>query len=60
MVSTPGSLFLTHTPQFEFFPGYSARLADYAASIGYRREALSTIPDTHGRATFEVYRYVPR
>jgi hypothetical protein len=59
MVSDPGHIFLTHAPGFEFFKGYTARLVSFANSAGFRRETLSVIPDTHGRPTFEVYRFVP-
>jgi hypothetical protein len=58
MVSHPDHVFLTHTPGFEFFPGFSARLAGFAAGIGYRRETLSVLSDTHGHPTFEIYRFV--
>lgn len=57
-VSSPDHLFLTHVPRFEFFPGYTARLVNFAGALGYRRQTVSVIADTHGRPTFEVYRFV--
>jgi len=58
MVGTPGNLFIAHTPDFEFFPGNSAKLTQYAAVAGYRREVLAVIPDSNGRNVYEVYRFV--
>jgi hypothetical protein len=59
MVSDPDHIFLTHAPGFEFFKGYTARLVSFANSAGFRRETVSVIPDTYGRPTFEVFRFVP-
>jgi len=58
MVSRPDHVFLTHSPGFEFFPGLTARLVEFAGSLGYRRETLSVVSDTHGRPTFEIYHFV--
>jgi hypothetical protein len=58
MVGTPGNLFIAHTPDFEFFPGNSAKLTQYAAASGYRREVLAVIPDSNGRNVYEVYKFV--
>jgi hypothetical protein len=58
MISTPDHVFVTHTPQLEFFPGLTARLVGFAGSLGYRRETLSALSDSHCRPTFEVYRFV--
>jgi len=58
MVSRPDHVFLTHSPGFEFFPGLTARLVEFAGGLGYRRETLSVVSDTHGRPTFEIYHFV--
>jgi hypothetical protein len=58
IVGAPTSLFLAHTPDFEFFQGNAQKLTQFAASIGYRRETVATIPDSFGRSVFEVYRFV--
>ena len=58
MVSRPDHVFLTHSPEFEFFPGLTARLVKFADTLGYRRETLSIVRDTHDRPTFEIYHFV--
>ncbi len=58
MVSRPDHVFLTHSPEFEFFPGLTARLVKFAGSLGYQRETLSIVRDTHDRPTFEIYHFV--
>jgi hypothetical protein len=58
MVSHPDNVFLTHSPEFEFFPGLTGRLVEFARNLGYRRETLSAVSDTYGRPTFEIYRFV--
>ena len=57
MISQPDHLFLAHTREFEFYPGLSARLTQYAEAAGYRREILSIISDSYGRPTFEISRF---
>ncbi|HWB86128.1 MAG TPA: glycosyltransferase family 39 protein [Bryobacteraceae bacterium] len=56
-VSDPGSVFVAHTPEFEFFQGVNAKLAQMAAGWGYRKDMLTVISDSYGRPTFEVYRF---
>ena len=58
MISTPGNLFIDHTPDFAFQPSITGKLTEFAAQAGYRRELLTEIPDSHGRAVYEVYRFV--
>jgi 4-amino-4-deoxy-L-arabinose transferase-like glycosyltransferase len=57
-ISGPGQVFINHTKDFEFFPGVNDKLVKYAADAGYRREVMAVIPDSHGRAVYEVYRFV--
>lgn len=59
MVSHPDNVFLTHSPGFEFFPGLTARLVEFARDLGYRRETLSVVSDTYARPTFEIYHFAP-
>jgi len=59
MISEPGGLFVTHTANFEFMPGISAKLVRFAEGAGYRREMLATVRDSYGRPTYEVYRFAP-
>jgi Dolichyl-phosphate-mannose-protein mannosyltransferase len=58
MVSTPGSLFIAHHKGFEFYPGLAAKMTEFGEGAGYRRQDLATIPDSNGRPTFEVFRFV--
>jgi hypothetical protein len=58
IVGTPANLFIAHTKDFEFFQGYKEKLTEFAASAGYRRETIATIPDSFGRNVYEVYRFV--
>ena len=51
------SLSLTR-PISSFSPGTSAKLTQFAAASGYRREVLAAIPDSYGRNVYEVYRFV--
>jgi 4-amino-4-deoxy-L-arabinose transferase-like glycosyltransferase len=57
MFTNPENLFISHTPAFETFHGYTQKLAEYGTAIGYRRQTLTTIADSHGRNVYEVYRY---
>jgi hypothetical protein len=58
LIGSPGHLFVAHTRGLEFFPGLSDKLMRYAQNTGYRTETLAVIPDSYGRPTFEVYRFV--
>jgi hypothetical protein len=54
----PGHVFIAHTKAFEFFEGRNGKLIQAAVAAGYRREMLAAIPDSFGRPTYEVYRFV--
>jgi 4-amino-4-deoxy-L-arabinose transferase-like glycosyltransferase len=58
MVSTPDNVFIAHRKGFEFHPGLAAKMTEFAEGAGYRRQDLATIPDSNGRPTFEVFRFV--
>lgn len=58
MLSIEDGLYVAHTPAFEIIPGNNDKLIQYAAAYGYRREVLATIPDSHGRNVYEVYKLV--
>jgi 4-amino-4-deoxy-L-arabinose transferase-like glycosyltransferase len=53
------SLFVGHVTSREEWAGSGARLASTAAAAGYRKVLLDTVPDSHGRPVFEVFRFVP-
>ena len=57
-ISGTGHVFINHTKEFEFFAGVNDKLVKYAAGAGYRREILTTVPDSNGRPVYEVYRFV--
>ena len=58
IVAMPTSLFIAHTKDFEFFPGNSEKLVNFATAAGFRREMVAVIPDSFGRNVYEVYRFV--
>jgi hypothetical protein len=53
------SLFVGHVISREEWAGSGARLTSTAAAAGYRKVLLETVPDSHGRPVFEVFRFVP-
>jgi hypothetical protein len=57
-VTDPAHIFVGHTEGNEFFPGSRKNLLTTAESLGLRREMLQVIHDRHGRAMFEVFRFV--
>jgi hypothetical protein len=56
-IGDPANVFLAHTKEWEFFEKNGERFVNYAASVGFRREILATIPDSYGRAVYEVYHF---
>jgi hypothetical protein len=56
-LSDPGSVFIGHTKDYEFFPGAAPNLARFAAETGYTRDTVVVIPDSYGRPVYEVYRF---
>jgi hypothetical protein len=58
LLAEPENVYITHTKDFEFFPGNSARLIAFAAQSGLRPQNLAIIPDRNGRKVFEVYRFI--
>lgn len=59
MLRDSGGLILDHVREREVFPNVGARLDRAARALGYRREVVSTIPDSNGRPMFEIVRFVP-
>ncbi len=57
IIGVPAHLFVGHTKDYEFFPSYSDKLTQFAASSGFARENVAVIPDSHGRNVYEVYRF---
>jgi hypothetical protein len=58
IVAEPESVFIAHTREFEFFPGWSGKLVAFAAGQGYRREDIAVLGDNYGRSVYEIYRFV--
>lgn len=52
------AVFVTHSPELQFFPAVNQRLENEAIEHGWRKELLRNISDRHGRSLFEVYRFV--
>jgi 4-amino-4-deoxy-L-arabinose transferase-like glycosyltransferase len=56
-LNNDGAIFITHTPDNQFFPGVNQKLETSAAARGFRKDSLRLVPDSHGRNVFEVYRF---
>ncbi|MGH9721457.1 MAG: ArnT family glycosyltransferase [Bryobacteraceae bacterium] len=56
----PGGVFVSHTDDNEEFQGVNARLRQIAGEEGCEQQILERIPDRHGRAMFEVWRFESR
>jgi len=57
MIAIPDAVWVTHTPDFEFFPDIRPKWDRFAAAAAYEHRLLKVIRDTHGRPTFEIYRF---
>jgi hypothetical protein len=59
-VSRPDHVFLGHTKAWELAAQEdgSAELVKLAGDAGYRQETMATVPDSFGRAVFEVFHFV--
>jgi hypothetical protein len=53
-------LWLGHTTEYRVFTGVSDRIDRGAEEAGFRKETVRIVPDSHGRAVFEVFRFVRR
>ena len=60
LIEAPDSLFISHTNSDEVFAGVNERRDRALDAMGYRREVLRVVQDSHGRAAFEVFRAVKR
>jgi hypothetical protein len=58
MFTSVPAVFVTHTPESQFFPVINQKLENTAAALGYRKELLRAVADGHGRRVFEVYQFV--
>jgi len=58
MISDSGDVFVVHTKEFESFHVAQPKLLAFAAENGYRRDMMAVIQDGHGRAAYEVFRFV--
>ncbi len=57
MIQDPANVFIAHTKEYEFFPGHSAKLIEYAKGAGLAAEMLQVVPDNYGRNVYEVYKF---
>ena len=57
MIAAPDTVWVTHVPDFEFFPAVRPKLDRFAAAAGFEHRLIEVIGDTHGRPTFELYRF---
>ena len=57
MIAKPGGVWVTHVPAFEYFPAVRPKLDAFAAAAGFERRLLGVIRDSHGRPTFELFRF---
>jgi hypothetical protein len=57
LLNNDAAIFITHTPDNQFFPGVNQKLETSAAARGFRKDSLRLVPDSHGRNVFEVYRF---
>ena len=57
MIAAPDTVWVTHVPDFEFFPAVRPKLDRFAAPAGFEHRLIEVIGDTHGRPTFELYRF---
>lgn len=57
MIADPENIFLAHTKDFEFFPGHSTKMIEYAHQSGFERDLLQVVRDNYGRDVYEVYRF---
>ena len=57
MIAAPDTVWVTHVPDFEFFPAVRPKLDSFAAAAGFEHRLIEIIGDTHGRPTFELYRF---
>jgi len=57
MIGKPGAVWVGHVPEFEYFPAVRPRLDAFAEAAGFERRLLGVIRDSHGRPTFELFRF---
>lgn len=51
-------LWIGHTAAYEEIAGLEERIVHAAHAAGYRKNLIETVPDTHGRPAFELFRFV--
>jgi len=55
-LDTENAVFVSHTAGYEVFAEVNRRRDQALAELGYRRQILRVISDSHGRPVFEVFR----
>jgi hypothetical protein len=59
MLGDRDAVFLGHVADKEVFQGVEARLEQFAATRGLRKQLIRTINDSNGRPMFELFRFEP-
>ena len=59
-IAAPDGVWVTHVPDMEFFRDIRPKWDDFAAAAGFDRRVVEVVRDTHGRPTFEIYRFEHR
>jgi 4-amino-4-deoxy-L-arabinose transferase-like glycosyltransferase len=59
-LTTPFTLFVSHTDPNQMFPNVNSHLYEIAAANGMTRESLAVVRDRNGREIFQVFRFNPR
>lgn len=55
-----GFVFVTNTDDRQVYPVVNANLAKMSDELGYDRQLLETVTDSHGRPCYEIYRFQKR
>jgi hypothetical protein len=59
MLGDRDAVFLGHVAEKEVFQGVEARLEQFAAVKGLRKQLIQTIDDSNGRPEFQLFRFEP-
>ncbi|MDX1984252.1 MAG: glycosyltransferase family 39 protein [Bryobacteraceae bacterium] len=57
ILALPNAVFVLNTDDRQIFPEVNAKLARLTGELGFEREPVTTIRDSHGRVCFEIVRF---
>jgi len=57
IMEDPDGIFIGHVAGREVFKGVNERADQAAASLGFKKETIQVIQDSHGRPVFEIFRF---